>query len=618
MITWDRLPEKMQNPVVKEYYQILSRRKVGLFFKRVFDFSLALLFLIILSPVILIVSLSIVLDSKGGVFFKQERVTAYGRHFYIYKFRTMVSNAESLGSQITVDGDSRITGVGKFLRRFHLDEIPQLFNILRGEMSFVGTRPEVPKYVENYTDEMLATLLLPAGITSLASIMYKDENNLISSADDVDYVYINEILPDKMKYNLAAVKKFGFFYDIGIMFKTFFSVFIKDDALTVSKKAGKVLIIAEDARSLILTRKELLEALLQYGYGIDVFIPEDLYCDTLREMGLNVYDVPFNRRSTNPISDLKLFKKYLSLTKIKYDFAVTYSVKPNIYGGMAMRKRKIPYYINITGTGSAFYKGGILKTIITILYKPSSKYAAGVFFENSEDRDTFVDCRLCKPEKTHVFSGAGINTSEFKPVPYPNNNIIKVLYIGRLMEEKGIEDLYPVIKKFSENHKPVDFEFLGDFEDTYKDKFQKFLSLENVIYHGYKNNIKDYIAASNCLILPSYHEGMANVLLEAGALGRPLIVSDIAGCREAVIEGENGYIFKVKSPYEIEKALEKFVSLSYEEQKIMGQKSREHIVKDFERKNVVKKALTVMGVNDGIELHRSDRSNREVTTAARS
>ncbi|MBO4468542.1 MAG: sugar transferase [Clostridia bacterium] len=601
MQAFEKLPEKMQNESVREYYDILSRRKVGLVFKRIFDFSVALVFLLLLSPLILLVSLAIVIDSRGGVFFRQERVTTYDRHFYIYKFRTMVSDAERLGAQITVDGDNRITRVGRFLRKLHLDEVPQLFNVLKGDMSFVGTRPEVPKYVDAYTDEMLATLLLPAGITSLASIMYKDENSLISDADDVDDVYINKILPDKMKYNLEAIRKFGFFHDVGIMFKTFFSVFIKEDSSTVSKDANRVLIIAEDARSLILTRKELLEEILKNGYAIDVFIPEDLYCDTLREMGLNVFDVSFDRRSTNPFADLKLLKKYKSMTKVKYDFAVTYSIKPNIYGGMAMKKKKIPYYINVTGTGSAFYNGGLIKTIIKLLYKPSSRHAAGVFFENSEDRDTFVKSRLCKPERTHVFSGAGINTAEFEPAPFPENHIVKFLYIGRLMEEKGIEDLYPVIKKFSENHIAADFEFLGDFEDEYKASFEKFLALDNVVYHGYQTNVKDYIAASNCLILPSYHEGMANVLLEAGALARPLIVSDIAGCREAVEDGVNGYLFKVKDSAAIEKALDKFLALSLDEQRQMGQRSREHIVKNFERKNVVAKATSVMGVKKKID-----------------
>lgn len=611
MLSWDKLPSEMKNDAVKEYYDLLCKRPLSIILKRIFDFTAALILTLILSPVIIIVSIAIAVDSKGGVLFKQERITTYYRHFKIYKFRTMVKNAEQLGSQITVSADARITKVGKVLRRFHLDEIPQLFNILKGDMSFVGTRPEVPKYVANYTDEMLATLLLPAGITSMASIKYKDEFELISNAEDCDKVYINEILPDKMRYNLDALKKFNALSDIGIMFKTFFSVFIREDEGTAHKDLHEALIIAEDARSLILTRKELLEKLMELGYKLDAYIPKDEYTKDLKDMGINPIDVSFNRRSTNPFADLKLLRTYKRLTKKKYDFAITYSIKPNIYGGMAMKKKKIPYYINVTGTGSAFYNGGIIKTIIKTLYKPSSRHAAGLFFENSEDRDIFTSNSLCKKEKTLVLNGAGINTEEFKPVDYPENYITKILYIGRLMEEKGIEDLYPVIKECDTKNEAVSFEFLGDFEDTYKESFEKFTKLKNVTYYGYHTNIKDYISSCDCLILPSYHEGMANVLLEAGALARPLLVSDIAGCREAVVDGKNGYLFKVKDRNEIKDTVYKFLSLSFEEKKEMGLYSRKHIVENFERKNNVSKIIAYIGVKKTSESNRQPITENE-------
>lgn len=611
MISWNHLPNEMKNDAVRKYYDILVTRKPSLVFKRVFDFVAALVFIIILSPAIALISLLIPIDSKGGVLFKQERVTTYCKHFYIYKFRTMVQDAEKLGNQLTTSEDSRITRVGKVLRRFHLDEIPQLFNILKGEMSFVGTRPEVPKFVSAYTDEMMATLLLPAGITSMASIMYKDEYQLISNAEDSDSVYINEILPDKMRYNLEALEGFSAFSDLRIMFKTFFSVFIKEDKNTKSANTNKALFIVEDARSLILTRKELLFAIKNRGYTIDIYAPFDASCQELIEMGFNVIDAPFDRRSTNPFNDLKLLFKYKRLTKQKYDFAVTYSVKANIYGGMAMRMRNIPYYINITGTGSAFYNGGLLKTIIKVLYKPSSRHAKGVFFENSEDRDAFVNYKLCKKEATHVLSGAGINTDEFEYRKFPNNQITRFLYIGRLMEEKGIEDLYPIIKELNDSDKKAVFEFLGDFEDEYKESFEKFLLLDNVVYHGYKSNVKDYIETADCIILPSYHEGMANVLLEAGALGRPIIASDIAGCREAVDDSKNGYLFKVKDTDDIKDKINRFLNLSFEEKEAMGKYSREFIKCNFERKNVVDKVINIIGVKESIEQHSEFPTPRE-------
>lgn len=225
---WDKLPDFMRNDEIKPYYDILSKKKFSLFMKRVFDITVALIMLIILSPLIIIVSILIACGSKGGVFYRQERVTKYGKIFRIHKFRTMVANADKVGSLVTTAQDNRITGIGKVLRKLRIDEVPQLFDIIAGDMTFVGTRPEVKKYVDNYTPEMLATLLLPAGLTSEASIRFKDEARLLDNADDVDKVYIEQVLPPKMKYNLESIKNFGFFKDIGTMFKTAFAVLGKN------------------------------------------------------------------------------------------------------------------------------------------------------------------------------------------------------------------------------------------------------------------------------------------------------------------------------------------------------------------------------------------------------
>ena len=224
MKKWDKLPEQFRNDAVKEYYDILSQKKASLVLKRIFDIIAGLIITIITLPFMLIIAIWIKLDSKGTVLFRQRRVTTYGRVFKIYKFRTMVSDAENLGTQVTVSHDSRVTRAGKFLRKCRLDELPQVFNVLKGDMSFVGTRPEVERYVERYTDEMNATLLMPAGITSLASIKYKDEEKLLDGAENTDDVYVNTVLPQKMKYNLEYIKKFNFFYDIKLMFMTFFAV----------------------------------------------------------------------------------------------------------------------------------------------------------------------------------------------------------------------------------------------------------------------------------------------------------------------------------------------------------------------------------------------------------
>ena len=224
MLKWDELPLEMQLSEVEPYYQLVSQRKGSLNLKRCLDFLLALVLLFLSSPLFIVLSIWIKLDSKGPVIYKQERVTQYNRHFKIWKFRTMVTDADKKGSLVTSENDSRITKVGQFIRRVRLDELPQLVNVLKGEMSFVGTRPEVPRYTEQYSPEMMATLLLPAGITSLASINYKDEDTIISQMTakgmTVDQAYVERVLPEKMHFNLAYLRDFSFIGDIKIMLQT--------------------------------------------------------------------------------------------------------------------------------------------------------------------------------------------------------------------------------------------------------------------------------------------------------------------------------------------------------------------------------------------------------------
>lgn len=224
MRKWEDLPKELQLEEVRPYYDILKKKQVGLFFKRVFDIVVSLLMLIILSPIFLILAIAIKVDSKGPVFYRQTRVTQYCKEFKIHKFRSMCDGADKKGTLVTVSGDSRVTNVGKFIRKCRLDEVSQLIDVLQGNMSFVGTRPEVPKYVAAYTPEMMATLLLPAGITNEACINFKDEADLLDGVEDADKVYIEEILPRKMQWNLLGIKEYGFWKEIWTMFRTFFAV----------------------------------------------------------------------------------------------------------------------------------------------------------------------------------------------------------------------------------------------------------------------------------------------------------------------------------------------------------------------------------------------------------
>lgn len=225
---WEDLPQFMQCDEVREYYECLVKRKKSLMFKRAFDVVVSIILLIILAVPMVVIAAIIKIDSEGPVLYRQERITAYGKKFRIHKFRTMESNADKIGTAVTVKNDNRITNVGAKLRKNRLDEIPQLIDVLKGDMSFVGTRPEVPKYVEKYSKEMRAVLLLPAGITSETSIRYKDEEQLLDNVEDIDKVYIEEILPVKMQHNLDNIKKFSFWRDIVTMLRTVFAVLVKE------------------------------------------------------------------------------------------------------------------------------------------------------------------------------------------------------------------------------------------------------------------------------------------------------------------------------------------------------------------------------------------------------
>ena len=221
---WEDLPEFMRTPEVRPYWEALDKKRGQLALKRAFDVTAGSVLLALLCPPMAIIAIMIKRDSEGPVFYRQERVTTYGKHFRIHKFRTMVSNADKIGTAVTVGNDSRITKVGAKLRGYRLDELPQVIDVIKGDMSFVGTRPEAVKYVEQYEPEYNATLLMPAGITSEASIKYKDEDQLLNAAIDVDKVYVEEVLPGKMKWNLKAIKEYSFAGDIATMFRTVFAI----------------------------------------------------------------------------------------------------------------------------------------------------------------------------------------------------------------------------------------------------------------------------------------------------------------------------------------------------------------------------------------------------------
>lgn len=364
-----------------------------------------------------------------------------------------------------------------------------------------------------------------------------------------------------------------------------------------NQKAQRALILAEDARSLILTRREILLAMLGLGIEIDVAVPADEHCETLKQMGCQIIGIAIDRRGLNPIKDLKLFWTLKRIASAKpYDFAFTYAIKPNIYGGFALKQAGVTFYTNITGIGTAMHKDGLLRSFICFLYRFVTPFAAGVFFENSGNRDSFVKWKLCTKEQTHVFPGAGINVEQFEFCPYPKIiDRVKVLYIGRLMPEKGINELCQAARHFNDANFKVDFELAGACEESYKHEFDTYLATTpNLKYLGFLADVRPAIRDAHAILLPSYHEGMANVLLEGGALGRPLLASNIHGCKEAIVDGANGLLFDVKDTASLIQTISAFLASPYEKKVAMGAASHTHIVANFDRKSIVTNILRLL------------------------
>ena len=356
---------------------------------------------------------------------------------------------------------------------------------------------------------------------------------------------------------------------------------------------AKILVLANNDVGLYKFRKELLQKLANQGNEIYISLPYGDMVNPLIDMGCRFINTEIDRRGINPFTDLKLLLKYYKIiTNQKPDLIITYTVKPNIYGGMICRMKKVPYTINITGLGTAFQKEGLLKRIIISLYKISCKKAKVIFFENKGNQNIFIRSKIVKKEQTCKLNGAGVNLDEYMLSKYPDDTgEIRFLFIGRVMKEKGVDELFEAAQKIKKEYDNVIFDIVGPMEDDYKEIIRDLEYGGIIHYYGYQSDVKPFIERSNCLILPSYHEGMANTLLEAGAMGRPLITSNIYGCKEAVIAGKTGYLVNAKDGEDLYIRLKQFIDLPYELKVKMGIDSYTHIQKKFDKILVVEKTI---------------------------
>lgn len=358
-----------------------------------------------------------------------------------------------------------------------------------------------------------------------------------------------------------------------------------------------VMILANFDLGLYQFRKELIQELLKENEVI-ISLPYGELVEPLKEMGCKFNDTPVDRRGNNPIKDLKLFAEYRKLLKQeKPDLVITYTIKPNVYGGIACRIARIPYVVNITGLGTVFQNDGILKKIVIQMYKAGCKKAKVVFFENIENQQIFIDSKIVKKEQTCLLNGAGVNLDTYQVMEYPKGEKIKFLFMGRVMAEKGIDELFEAMKKLVEDSVNCELDILGGYEENYKEKIERYEADGWLHYHGYQKDVRPYIGNCHCSVLPSWHEGMANTNLESAASGRPVITSDISGCKESVEDGKTGFLVKRKDNDDLYRVMKRFAALSYEKRRDMGIEARKRMENLFDKTVVVRETLKHLEVN---------------------
>ena len=359
----------------------------------------------------------------------------------------------------------------------------------------------------------------------------------------------------------------------------------------------QVLILSNHSGGLYDFRKDLIAELKQYAQ-VTAAVPRNDRWEELQALADHVIELPLDRRGINPLHDGKLFRQYRAmLRKVRPDLVLTYTIKPNIYGGLACRMARIPYAANITGLGSAIENGGWLKKFVLALYRPALKGARTVFFENTANRDTLTAAGVVPKGRDVVLHGAGVNLEDYPCQPYPQEGPIRFLFVGRVMREKGVDELFAAAGRIKcDWGDRVEFCIAGSFEEAYKSRMDQLEQAGIVRYLGYRSDMCAVYRTAGCVVLPSYHEGMSNVLLEAAASGRPLITSDIPGCREAVEDGVSGYLCPAQNADALTAALARFAALPASDRAEMGRRGRARMERLFSKRAVVAETIQHLGI----------------------
>lgn len=351
----------------------------------------------------------------------------------------------------------------------------------------------------------------------------------------------------------------------------------------------KILVLSNSAGGLYHFKLELLEALLGKGHDVFFCVPDKqdaMFVQLLETVGCTYIHTPMSRRGVNPIDDIMLVRQYQRVAKdVRPDVILSYTIKPNLYGSFVAARARIPIIMNITGLGSALQTGK-LKSLVTRMYRYAGKHAAVVFFENKANMDWFFANRLVAPEKTRLIPGSGVNLEKFRPLPKINDDgVVRFLFIGRIMRDKGIEEYLAAAARIRRQHPDTEFQIVGSYEE---ERYREWLEgNDDVRYLGRSDDVREQIREVDCIVHPSYHEGMSNVLLEGAAMGKPLMASNIPGCREVIDEGVNGFVFEPRCVDDLVDKLERFLSMDRNAWVKMGMKSREKVEREFDRNIVV-------------------------------
>lgn len=354
---------------------------------------------------------------------------------------------------------------------------------------------------------------------------------------------------------------------------------------------SKILILTNHSFMLWQFRRELIGTMLKRGMEVVISVPFGDHIEDFRAMGCRMIDTPLDRRGLNPLKDMKLHRTYFRiLLEENPDMVITYSVKPNIYGGYACRLLSIPYCVNVQGLGTAFQKPGIAQ-LVTGMYRTAVRDAKVVFFENKGNAAYFRKKKITPAEQQMVLRGAGINLDFYTQKPFPGNEVVHFLYLGRLMREKGIDELFAAVRRLHEDGERFQLDLVGFFEDEYKEQVEQLVESGIAVFYGFQQDARPYYAQADCIVLPSYHEGMSNVLLEAASIGRPVITSNIPGCREAVSHKHTGLTCQAQDTESLYQAMKYFLAMPREDREEMGLAGRRRMEKRFARDDVVEQTL---------------------------